>query len=284
MLVNSREEAGFWCAVLAYMVSKTKQYGRRTYDMVCGKWKTVRPSVVWFCGVYSNVMYYQAETGTTFKLLHCWEILKDSPKWKQSELPKFTAESGRGSKRYKSSGSSSFNTESGEASINLNTNVGDNDEDEVQEIRRPMGKDKARDGAKKKGSRASGASESSSMNDDALARLMEYRQRQEDIRFYLQPYDHLNRDARLAMEELRAEIKANATGRDKARDAAKKKGSRAFGSSSMNDDALARLMEYLQCQEDIKFYLQPYDNLTRDVRLAMEELRAEIKAKYDLKY
>nr|GFB04585.1 hypothetical protein [Tanacetum cinerariifolium] len=57
-------------------------------------------------------------------------------------------------------------SESEEASINLNTNVGDNDEDEVMEIRRPMGKDKARDAVKKKGSRAS---RSSSMNDEALA-------------------------------------------------------------------------------------------------------------------
>ncbi|GKD38780.1 hypothetical protein Tco_1258987 [Tanacetum coccineum] len=48
------------------------------------------------------------------------------------------------SKRHKSSGSSSFNIESGKASINMITNVGDNDEDEVQEIRRPEGRDKAR--------------------------------------------------------------------------------------------------------------------------------------------
>nr|GEU94052.1 hypothetical protein [Tanacetum cinerariifolium] len=147
-------------------------------------------------------------------------------------------ESMGGSKRYKSSGSSSFNTESGKASINLNTNVGDNDEDEVQEIRRPMGRHKARYATKKKGSRASG---SSSMNDEALARLMvtemtaqekeqrdsfvkikrrevewrerelaaqEYRQRQEDVRFYLQPYDHLTGEQRMAMKEARAEIKA----------------------------------------------------------------------------
>ncbi|GJT77283.1 hypothetical protein Tco_1044008 [Tanacetum coccineum] len=53
---NARKEAGFWCEVLDYMESKTKQYGRRTYDMVCGKWKTVRPAVVRFCGVYGNVM------------------------------------------------------------------------------------------------------------------------------------------------------------------------------------------------------------------------------------
>nr|GEU71933.1 hypothetical protein [Tanacetum cinerariifolium] len=122
-----------------------------------------------FCGVYGNVMRrlqesgasdanyyaralmdYEAEIGTAFKLHHCSEILKDSPKWMQSELPKFAAKSGGGSKRYKSSGSSSFNTNSEEASINLNANVGDDDEDVVQEIRRPIGRDKAKDAAKKK--------------------------------------------------------------------------------------------------------------------------------------
>ncbi|GJV15587.1 hypothetical protein Tco_1360910 [Tanacetum coccineum] len=123
----------------------------------------------------------------------------------------------RGSKRYKTSESCSFNK-----------------------------KDKAKDAAKKKGSRAT---RSSSMNDEALVRLIvfemasqneraieiqkeerlsfleikrrevecrereianrELRQRHEDISFYLQSYDHLVGDARTAMESLRAEIKAN---------------------------------------------------------------------------
>ncbi|GKE15529.1 hypothetical protein Tco_1423106 [Tanacetum coccineum] len=45
-----------------------------------------------------------------------------------------------------------------------------------------------------------------------------------------------------------------------------------------------RNQEYRQRHDDIRFYLQPYDHLTGDARLAMEELRAEIKAKYDLPY
>ncbi|GJY57553.1 hypothetical protein Tco_0456668 [Tanacetum coccineum] len=108
--------------------------------------------------------------------------------------------------------------ESEDASINLNNTVAD--DDEVQEIRRPGGRDKARAAAKNKGSKASG---SSTMNDDALARLVvnemttaeveqreafielkrrevqcrereiaatEYRAQQEDMKLYLQPYDH----------------------------------------------------------------------------------------------
>ncbi|GKA93895.1 zinc finger BED domain-containing protein RICESLEEPER 2-like protein [Tanacetum coccineum] len=225
----------------------------------------VRPAVVWFYEVYGNVMRrfqesgaseedylnmelldYEAETGVPFKLLHCWEILIGSLKWMETEVPKFAAKSKEGSsKRHKTFGSSSFNTESGEASINLNVDVGDDHKNEVQEIRQPIGRDKMKGAMKKKGPRASGLS---SMNDEALARLMvskmatqnecaiemqkekrlafleikirevecrkrelanqEYRQRQEDIRFYLQPYDHLIGDARTAIEALRAEIKA----------------------------------------------------------------------------
>ncbi|GJX25163.1 hypothetical protein Tco_0231459 [Tanacetum coccineum] len=59
-------------------------------------------------------------------------------------IPTFNTGSEGSSKRHKSTGSSSFNTESGEASINLNTTVGDNDDDDVQEIRRPQGRDKAK--------------------------------------------------------------------------------------------------------------------------------------------
>ncbi|GJV52822.1 hypothetical protein Tco_1448563 [Tanacetum coccineum] len=70
-----------------------------------------------------------------------------------------------GSKRHKSSGCSSFNTESGEQSINLNTIVGYTDEEYVREIR-PKGRDKAR---KKKGSKSGFTS---NINEDAFAKLM----------------------------------------------------------------------------------------------------------------
>ncbi|GJX05357.1 hypothetical protein Tco_0191273 [Tanacetum coccineum] len=119
------------------------------------------------------------------------------------------------SKRHKSTGSSSFNTESGEASINLNTTVGDNDDDDVQEIRRPQGRDKAKAAGKKRGLMVTemGAQE----KEERLAfleikrREVECREReieQQDMRFYLQPYDHLTGDQRKAMDEIRAKIKA----------------------------------------------------------------------------
>ncbi|GKC92762.1 hypothetical protein Tco_1158204, partial [Tanacetum coccineum] len=60
---NARKKDGFWVEVLEYVESKTKQEGRRTYDMVVGKWKVVRPVVVRFCGIYSNVMCMAQESG-----------------------------------------------------------------------------------------------------------------------------------------------------------------------------------------------------------------------------
>ncbi|GJU53310.1 ribonuclease H-like domain-containing protein [Tanacetum coccineum] len=138
---NAKKKQGFWCEVLEYIESKTKQYGRRTYDAESesGDEDYVQRAMI----------HYEIKTGIPFKLHHCWEILKDRPKWQKMALPKFSTGSG-GSKRHKSSGSSSFNTQSWEASINLNTNVDDNDEDEVQEVQRPEGRDKARAAGKKK--------------------------------------------------------------------------------------------------------------------------------------
>ncbi|GJY74496.1 hypothetical protein Tco_0478927 [Tanacetum coccineum] len=73
------------------------------------------------------MIHYQVKTGNTFKYRHCWEVLKDSPKWKEQELPKFATES-EGVAR---------------------------DINEVQEIQRTMGRDKARAARKNKGSKAS---------------------------------------------------------------------------------------------------------------------------------
>nr|GEY82060.1 hypothetical protein [Tanacetum cinerariifolium] len=99
--------------------------------------------------------------------------------------------------------------------------------------------------------------------------------------------------------------------RDKARAAGRKnKRSKPTGSSTLNEDEMARLMvtemtalekeerlafleikmrevECRECeieQQDMRFYLQPYDHLTSDQRNAMEEIREKIKEKYNLQY
>ncbi|GJZ63868.1 putative reverse transcriptase domain-containing protein, partial [Tanacetum coccineum] len=90
------------------------------------------------------MIHYEHEIGVPFRYHHCWDVLKDSLKFQEITFPNFNQGSEGSSKRHKSTGSSSFNTESREANINLNTTVGDNDDDDVQKIRRPQGRDKNR--------------------------------------------------------------------------------------------------------------------------------------------
>nr|GEV48011.1 hypothetical protein [Tanacetum cinerariifolium] len=134
--------------------------------------------------------------------------------------------------------------ESRDASINLNTNVADKDEDEVQKIRRPGGRDKARAAGKNKGSKMSG---SPTMNDDALYRLM-----------VTEMTTHEKEQRETFLEIKRREVECHE------REVAAK--------------------EYRQEQEDIRLYLHPYDHLTVGQRMAMDEARAKIKAKYNLQY
>ncbi|GJU32749.1 CDPK-related kinase 3 [Tanacetum coccineum] len=137
--------------------------GVRTYDWLNGKWKILHHKVAYFCGVYNNFTRraysgagdgdyikkeheeYHAEYGVPFTLLHMWSGLKDCHKWKEVELTRFEEKRHENFKRYKSSGSSSFNTlQSGEDLFNLNVEAGEEEEEEVKDVRRPMDMDRAK--------------------------------------------------------------------------------------------------------------------------------------------
>ncbi|GKA10321.1 hypothetical protein Tco_0689754 [Tanacetum coccineum] len=148
--------------------------------------------------VQRAMIHYELETGLPFKLRHCWEILKDRSKWQEIAILNFITGSEGGSKRHKSSGSSSFNIESREASIHLNTTVGDNDEDEDALARLMVTEMTTHEKEERLASL------------DIKRREVECREReleQQDMRFYLQPYDYLTEDQRKAMDEIKAKIK-----------------------------------------------------------------------------
>nr|GEW39942.1 hypothetical protein [Tanacetum cinerariifolium] len=188
--------------------------------------------------VQKAMIHYEIDTGLPFKLLHCWEILKDHLEFQEIAISNSNTGSEGGSKRHKSSDSSSFNTESREASINRNTTVGDNNENEVQKIRRPKGRDKAKAvGRKNKGSKSAG---SSNVNEDSLARLMVTEMTTHEKEEHLTFLDIKRREMKCREQEIE--------------------------------------------QQDMGFYLQPYDHLTGDQQNEMDEIKAKIKAKYNLQY
>nr|GEY95057.1 hypothetical protein [Tanacetum cinerariifolium] len=69
-----------------------------------------------------------------------------------------------------------------------------------------------------------------------------------------------------------------------------------YESATTNDEALVKLMvfelamhhersmEYIQCQKDTMFNMQPYNHLTGDALKQMEDIRTGIKVKWNLPY
>ncbi|GJV34025.1 hypothetical protein Tco_1394425 [Tanacetum coccineum] len=146
---------------------------------------------------------YEAEFRVPFTLCHCWEIFKNSLKWWEQEVP------------------------------------------------RPMGRDKAR-GSKKKGAGSSGSSVN--MTDEALATLMV-----SELATQTASAMAIKKEERVAYTEIkRREVECR--------------------------ERELEMQAYRQCQEDMRFYMQPYDHLTGDQLAHMKALRAEIKAKYNLPY
>ncbi|GKB61475.1 hypothetical protein Tco_0917661 [Tanacetum coccineum] len=99
-------------------------------------------------------------------------MLKQCDKWNSGEVSEFMKDKDeRSSKRYKSSGESSFNTRDlGDGSFNLNNTAGD-EEDQVQEVRRNSRI--ARDQAKRKAKAGTSATGSANALDvELLANLM----------------------------------------------------------------------------------------------------------------
>ncbi|GJS55910.1 zinc finger BED domain-containing protein RICESLEEPER 2-like protein [Tanacetum coccineum] len=138
---NTRKTDGFWTEVLDYLGKKTKQL---SVEHTIWAQDSRAGDEDYFNKV---LLDYEAEFGVQFTLRHYWEVLKKSPKWWEQEVPKFL--NPNVAKRNKTSGSSSFNTESEDASFNLNVDARDEDKNEVQEVPRPMAGTKRKDRRRK---------------------------------------------------------------------------------------------------------------------------------------
>ncbi|GJR84428.1 glutathione S-transferase T3-like protein [Tanacetum coccineum] len=145
---------------------------KRSYDSVNCRWKNkIRPKVSQFCEIYNsvrdrhesgscdNTVYQEAELeyrtiyNAPFTLTECWKILKDHPKWKKVEMPKFYKSKQSSSKKSRTSeNTSQGNSDSAHIGVNLNDEPADSEDVEAQEVPAPIGRHRA----KKRGS-SSGA-------------------------------------------------------------------------------------------------------------------------------
>ncbi|GJT81853.1 hypothetical protein Tco_1056195 [Tanacetum coccineum] len=179
----------------------------RTCDMIDREWKTMRPKVAQFCGVYHNV--------------------NRRAKWREVVIPDFEKKQLEKNNKYKSSSFGSFNTTQPlEGSFNLNVEAGEDEKDDVHEVQRPMGMDRA----KKKG--VASSTSSTSENEEALARLMVNEYATLNELFNVIRYQ--NREAFLEIKKMELELK----------------------------EQEIKMREYEQRQKDKIFYLHPTHHLT----------------------
>ncbi|GJW96014.1 reverse transcriptase domain, reverse transcriptase zinc-binding domain protein [Tanacetum coccineum] len=91
-----------------------------------------------WCDMSENNITGNVMKSKGFWLKPCWQILKNHPAWKQVKMPAFYSKRNPGSKKSKTSETTSGSTQGG---LNLNEDA-DGSEEEVQEVR-PMGRDRA---------------------------------------------------------------------------------------------------------------------------------------------
>ncbi|GJZ59372.1 glutathione S-transferase T3-like protein [Tanacetum coccineum] len=102
-------------------------------------------------GSCDNTVYQEAELeyrtiyNAPFTLTECWKIVKDYPKWKKVEMPKFYKLKKSSSKKSRTSeNTSQENSDSAHIGVNLNDEATDSEDVEAQEVPAPMGRDRAK--------------------------------------------------------------------------------------------------------------------------------------------
>ena len=126
----------------------------RSHHQITSKCNKLKTNVTRFAAIYTKLFVsrssgssdadilslayrrYKEEHKSAFVHEHCWSIVKNNPKW--SVVPTMTMSTGssRGTKRSKTSDDS-------DARFNL-VDDDDNDEDAIQEPKRPIGRNKAK--------------------------------------------------------------------------------------------------------------------------------------------
>ncbi|GKA00353.1 glutathione S-transferase T3-like protein [Tanacetum coccineum] len=98
-------------------------------------------------GSCDNTVYQEAELeyrtiyNAPFTLTECWKIVKDHPKWKKVEMPKFYKSKKSSSKKSRTSeNTSQGNSNSTHISVNLNDEAIDSEDVEAQEVPALMGR------------------------------------------------------------------------------------------------------------------------------------------------
>ncbi|KAL8232707.1 hypothetical protein R6Q57_002485 [Mikania cordata] len=134
--------------------------GREEYhtnDTISSKWRDINRKVKRFNGIYSHkwqtrqsgesdalikskaVDQFRQEFNTAFTLKRSWEIMRKCPNWVRISIVQPTT-----SKRSKASSADSPGSSDARVQINLHELIEEEDDDEIEDLTRPTGRDRAK--------------------------------------------------------------------------------------------------------------------------------------------
>ncbi|GKA70009.1 glutathione S-transferase T3-like protein [Tanacetum coccineum] len=291
---NGKKAAGFWREV-AERFHEEMGEDKRSYDSVNCKWKNrIRPKVSQFCEIYNsvrdrhqsgscdNTVYQEAELeyrtiyNAPFTLTECWKILKDHPKWKKVEMPKFYKSKQSSSKKSRTSeNTSQGNSDSAHIGVNLNDEAADSEDVEAQEVPAPIGRDRA----KKKGSSSGARSETSIAGDPSLVDALLSKFTMAATPFFTQRKESSSEYLRIKERELELEERKRQEQGELER--------LRIAQRDKELDLQQKMFEFQQQQkfeEDLKYYNEDHDHLIGRALSTALFLKKKIKERWNLDY
>ncbi|GKB73087.1 ribonuclease H-like domain-containing protein [Tanacetum coccineum] len=244
---NGKKAAGFWREV-AERFHEEMGEDKRSYDSVSCKWKNrIRP-----------------------------KILKDHPKWKKVEMPKFYKSKQSSSKKSRTSeNTSQGNSDSAHIGVNLNDEAADSEDVEAQEVPAPIGRDRA----KKKGSSSGARSETSIAGDPSLVDALLSKFTMAATPFFTQRKESSSEYLRIKERELELEERKRQEQGELER--------LRIAQRDKELDLQQKMFEFQQQQkfeEDLKYYNEDHDHLTGRALSTALFLKKKIKERWNLDY
>ncbi|GJY15862.1 glutathione S-transferase T3-like protein [Tanacetum coccineum] len=274
-------------------IALCKAWVAKSEDSVEGNGKK-NGRVSQFCEIYNsvrdrhqsgscdNTVYQEAEIeyrtiyNASFTLTECWNILKDHPKWKKVEMPKFYKSKKSSSKKSRTSeNTSQGNLYSAHIGVNLNDEAADSEDVEAQEVPAPMGRDRA----KKKGSSSGARSETSTAGVTNLVDALLSKFTMATTPFFTQRKESSSEYLRIKERELELEErKRQEQGElERLRIAQREK-------ELELQQKMFKFQQQQKFEEDLKYYNEDHEHLTGRALSTALFLKKKIKERWNLDY
>ncbi|KAL6623056.1 hypothetical protein ACP70R_032935 [Stipagrostis hirtigluma subsp. patula] len=154
---TNQNRGAFWKRIFDFYQENKDFTSDRSQNSLSHRWTSIQENVNKFCGCVSqierrrqsgatyhdNLFKAEDKENKSFQFLHCWNILRNEPKWREKQM-QLTALKQASKKRPKTNIDSTTRTSIPINDEGRSNDVGENGTPETEAPKRPMGKKKAK--------------------------------------------------------------------------------------------------------------------------------------------